>query len=182
MSENVKAVSGIPNGSTPTAKNGYSFKGWFYDEDCQYPVPGDWVDTVTNKIVPKSGGVWLQNNNYYAKIEPDFTTLKISTVGFSDVDAGQIFMYRIKGTSELTLGIDLTVTVVGNGSVTINKLPIGDYTVTALDDWSYRYTPDVSRKNITLSVVATDNTLLFSHLRTSINWLDGNDNAINKYR
>lgn len=181
MSENVNAVSGIPNGSTPTVKKGYSFVGWFYDENCTTPVPSAWVDSETNTIVPESGGVWLKNHVFYAKINPDFTSLNISTVGCSDVDEGQIFMYRIKGTSDLTEGIDLTVTIVGNGTVTVNELPIGDYTVTELVEWSYRYTPDAAEKTVSLSTNVADNKLLFSHMRTSTKWLDGNDNAINKY-
>ena len=180
-SENIKAVSGIPTGSMPIVSSGYSFVGWYFDESCDHPVPAEWV-TSNNEIVPqKEGDVWLNNTTYYAKIEPDFTSLVISSVGCSDVDSGQLFMFRIQGTSELTVGIDITVTVSGNSSVTVTELPIGDYTVTQLTEWSYRYTPDSAVKNITVSVNASKNTVLFSQIRTTTKWLDGNDNKINTY-
>ena len=181
MSENIDAVSGVPTGSMPFINYGYHFVGWFLDENANYPVPAEWVNPQNNEIIPVSDGVWLENHVFYAKIDPDFTSLKISTVGCSGVDAGQVFLFRVKGTDNLTSSIDLTVTVVGNGSVTIASLPIGAYTVTQLTDWSYRYTPDSASKNISLSVVATDNSLLFSEIRTSTHWLDGNSGAVNKY-
>ena len=79
------------------------------------------------------------------------------------------------------VGIDIVVTVSGNGSVTLTELPIGDYTVTELSDWSYRYTPDSVAKQITLSVDASKNTVLFSQIRTTTKWLDGNANNVNTY-
>ena len=90
-------------------------------------------------------------------------------------------MFRVKGTSALSADIDIVVTVNGNDSVTLTQLPIGDYTVTELTEWSYRYTPDSESKQIELSVVASENKISFSHTRTNTKWLDGNDNNVNKY-
>ena len=182
MSENVKAVSGIPVGSRPIVSAGYHFVGWFLDENCHYPVPGEWVNSENYEIIPeRRDEVWLTGYTYYAKIDPDFTTLVINTIGCTDVDAGQIFIFNVKGTSALSLHVEFTVTVVGNGSVTIKELPIGNYTVTELTAWSYRYTPDSVEKSIELSVDAAYNKLTFSHLRSNNKWLDGNANNINNF-
>lgn len=179
-SENVTAVSGVATGSTPNVESGYHFVGWYYDEGCTRPVPSDWVNEETNRIRPKSDGVWLANHTYYAKVDPDFTSLTITTVGCGDVDAGQIFIFCVKGISDGCNNINITVTVVGNSSVTVDKLPIGTYSVTELSDWSFRYTPDSAVKNVTLQV-AQVNGLTFSHVRTTTKWLDGNDNSQNDF-
>ena len=181
MSENILAVSGIPSGSTPYISSGYHFVGWYYDEACTHPVPDEWVDSETKHITPSSGGVWLASHTYYAKVDPDFTSLTITTVGCADVDGEQIFIFRVKGTSDISADIDVTVTVTGNSSVTVEQLPVGSYTVTELSEWSYRYTPDAESKDIGLSVVAASNLLTFSHIRTTTKWLDGNSSAENNY-
>ena len=62
--------------------------------------------------------------------------------------------------------------IIGNSSVTVSHLRVGDYTVTEITDWSYRYTPDGAEKSISLSVNAADNTLSFSHERSDSKWVD----------
>ena len=181
-SENISAVTGSPRGSEPILDKGYHFVGWYLDEACNHPVPAEWVGQTTNKLIPESdNGIWLANHVYYAKIEPDFTTLTITTVGCSDVDEGQIFIYQIVGTSSLSENISVTVAAVGNGTVTVTDLPFGTYSVTSLSEWSYRYTPDSVTKSISLSVNAENNSVTFSQLRTETKWLDGNANALNNF-
>lgn len=174
-SENVMAVTGNPGGSYPIVSSGYSFHGWYFDEACSHPVNSSWVDPETNRITPVRDGIWSQNHTYYAKIDPDFTTLTISTLGAFDIDESQVFIFRIKGTSEATLGTELTVMVIGNSSVTVANLRVGDYEVTELVDWSPRYLPDSEAKDISLSANASKNNLLFSHIREESKWMDGNN-------
>ena len=81
-------------------------------------------------------------------------------------------MFRIQGTSEDTKDVDITVTVIGNSSVTVSKLLIGEYTVTQVSSWSYRYQPDSESKTVVLSVDATKNTVTFSEIRVQTKWLD----------
>ena len=180
-SENILAVSGKPSGSVATVKSGYHLVGWYYDEACTRPVPAAWVDTASGKITPKSDGVWLASHTYFARIDPDFTSLKISTLGCSDVDENQVFIFNVKGTSENCSNVSLNVTVVGNSSVNIDHLPVGTYTVTELTDWSYRYTPDGSSRSIQLSIDDAKNVLTFSHIRSKTKWLDGNAVAENDF-
>ena len=180
-SENILAVSGEAGGSTPTINSGYHFAGWYLDAACTKPVDASWVDGETYHITPKNDGVWLSNATYYAKIDPDFTTLTITTRGTSSADAGQVFMFRIKGNADKAAAIDITVSVAGDNMITISDLPIGSYTVTELTEWSFRYTPDSVSKSIELSVDATKNALTFDHTRDMTSWLDGNGNAANQF-
>jgi hypothetical protein len=177
-SESITAVSGVPNGSKPTINSGFHYDGWYFDVACQYPVPQDWVNPETKMLVPEkeNDSVWLSNQTYYLLIDPDYTDLTINTVGMADVDKGQTYLFHLKGISSGTEGVDLTVAVSGNGSVTITHLPIGEYQITEITTWSYRYTPDEVTKNITLSY-SHANSIIFSQIRTGIKWLDGNDNA-----
>ena len=171
--ENVSAVTGVPNGSTPTIANGYHFVGWFLDSACTQAVDEAWVDPSTLRLLPQSGGIWLANQTYYAKIDPNFTTLTIHTVGAQDIDEEQAFIFRVQGVSEETKGVDLTVTVLGNGSVTIGNLKIGEYKITEITAWSYRYQPDEESKTVALAIDATQNAVTFSLIRTQTKWLDG---------
>ena len=178
----LKAVTGVPTGSTPVLNPGYHFEGWFLNAACTHPVPESWVDE-NGHITPKSDGIWLSDHTYYAKVEPDFTTLTVKTLGVADVDTGEMFIFRIKGISEKTGEVDLNVTVVGNSTVTVTHLPAGEYLVTELVGWAYRYTPDAEYKTIVISYSSVgDNLVTFSHLRTNVNWLDGNDNKYNIYQ
>ena len=179
-SENVKAVTGLANGSKPLVATGYHFVGWYLDEACSTPVNAAWVDSA-NKLTPQKNGVWKNNVTYYAKIDPNFTTLTISTLGVTTADEGQAFMFRVQGASQDTLGVDTVVTVIGNGSVTLSNLHLGVYTVTEITAWSFRFQPDATSKNITLSVDAANNKVTFSHVRKTDKWLDGNASASGKF-
>jgi hypothetical protein len=180
-SELINAVSGDPTGSRPIMLRGYHYEGWFLDSACTIPVPEEWVaDDMT--LTPVRDGVWLSDKTYYVKIAPDYTSLTVKTLGVADVDKGEIFIFRIQGISAECSAVDLRVTVVGNSSVTVTNLPIGEYSVTEISSWSFRYTPDSENKVISISYVdESKNVVTFSHVRTNTKWLDGNDNKINKF-
>ena len=180
-SENVFAVSGSANGSMATVNKGYKFIGWFLDEACSRPVPAEWVDAETLMIVPQNDGVWTSNSVYYAKIDPDVSSLTIVTQGVSAADEGQVFIYRIKGRSSNVKDIDFIVTVTGDGTAVISDLAIGEYTVIELTDWSFRYTVVNAEKDISLAVDGQKNVVTFGHIRSENRWLDGNDSTINVF-
>ena len=138
------------------------------------------IDNPLANDTPTSSEPWLKDQTFYVKVDPDFTTLSITTVGCADVDNGQVFIFNVKNVSALDEDVNLTVTVVGNGTITIDRLRPGEYVVTELTDWSYRYTPDSTEKSITLSVTQA-NTLTFSQIRTVTHWLDGNASAKNDF-
>lgn len=171
-SENVTASLGVPNGSGPLVNNGFLFMGWFTDEACLTAVDPAAVDEDGYFIPVKDGAVW-HDTTYYAKFIAKETDLTISANGC--VDADQSFMFRVVGKQGTeTAGIDVTISVLGNGSTTIAKLPTGEYTVSALSAWAWRYEPIDPVRDVTLTYNEAGNQLSFNHVRRHEQWLDGN--------
>ena len=142
-SETVKAITGTASGSTPQAKDGYKFVGWYTDEACTIPVDKDWVD-ADNKLTPektKNYGtdekpiMGYEAATYYAKFEDDVAQLTITKQGADEADENQSFVFTVTGPN----GYSERVVIRGNGSVTIKNLKPGAYTVTE-EGWSWRYT------------------------------------------
>ena len=141
-SETVKAITGKASGSTPQAKDGYKFVGWYTDEACNDAVDEKWVKD--NKLTPgktKNYGteadpkMGYEAATYYAKFEDDVAQLTIRKQGADPVDENQSFVFNVTGPN----GYSERVVICGNGSVTIKNLKPGTYTVTE-EGWSWRYT------------------------------------------
>lgn len=101
-------------------------------------------------------------------------TLTITKQGSDGKDPGQGYIFDVTGPNNL----HFTVSVEGNGSVTISGLPFGEYTVTEQQDWSWRYVADgvktatIDENNLNPSVTVTNT-------RTNPYLLDGNAYARN---
>lgn len=181
LSENVKAITGTSTGSTPTIATGFRFIGWYTDAACTVPVDAALVDPATNRIVPvKTGAIW-QTATYYAKVVALKTDLTIRTQSADSNDAPQMFLFRIVGKSAETAHIDLTVSVGDNGATTIAALPTGDYTITELTAWSWRYGGSQPARNLSLEYNAAGNTIVYDKTRTNVKWLDGNAVSTNHF-
>lgn len=142
-SETVKAITGTASGSTPQAKDGYKFVGWYTDEACTISVDKEWVD-ADNKLTPdktKNYGteekpiMGYEAATYYAKFEDDVAQLTITKEGADLTDENQSFVFTVTGPNSYSE----RVVICGNGSVTIKNLKPGTYTVTE-EGWSWRYT------------------------------------------
>lgn len=180
-SENIAAISGKPNGSEPIENNGFMFIGWYADADCTRPVDASWVDKEGHIVPVKTDGVWSAAT-FYAKFVALETDLNITVKSTSDSDADQAFMFRIQGKpGTMTEGVDITVTVIGNSTTTVTKLPTGEYTVTELTDWSWRYENGTAKREIVLEYNGGSNSLIFDNSRPNASWLDGNAVKDNKY-
>lgn len=179
-SETVKAITGTASGSTPQAKDGYKFVGWYTDEACNDAVDEEWVKD--NKLTPgktKNYGtdekpiMGYEAATYYAKFEYDVADLTITKQGCEGIDENQSFIFDVTGPD----GYSTRVAINGNGSVTISGLKIGAYTVTEVTNWSWRYTPNGSGQTITLHPTG-ENVVTFANSRTGLKWLGGD--AYNK--
>lgn len=176
-SENINAVSGQALGSAPLVSNGYLFVGWYEDASCTRPVDPALVDPSTNQFKPTkaAGTIWKDGLEFFAKFIPKETTLTVMKSGWEPLDSNQSYLFRIQGVAGTeTQNVDLTFTIQGNGQAMIAALPVGEYTVTELVDWSWRYVTAESSKRITLSIDPQENRVIFSGLRSNLLWLDGN--------
>lgn len=104
-----------------------------------------------------------------AKFEYDVADLTITKQGWEDIDENQSFLFDVTGPN----GYSQRVVIKGNGSVTIKGLKIGEYTVTEVTNWSWRYTTtSSSSQNITLQPAET-NEVTFKNTRSKDRWLGG---------
>ena len=74
--------------------------------------------------------------------------LTIKTSGVKPIDENQTYIYRVRGNDAHTKLIDLTVAIHGDGQATVKNLPSGQYKVTQVNAWSWRYTPDQTAEQI----------------------------------
>ena len=137
--------------------------------------------TVNNSTTTSGSGTTSANDilsfdfvNTYCKSVADLT---ISKSGADlDLDPNQSFIFTVVCEDN---NINMTVVINGNGSVTIKDLPVGNYTVTEDESWSWRYSVDgANPKTITVSSSGT-NTVEFKNERDKDPWLDGNAYAEN---
>lgn len=185
--EIVNVVTSSALGSTPTAASGYKFVGWFTDPACSDPVPDGWVDENNHLNPQEDKGVQVpyESATYYAKFEANNTDLTIKKAypenADYSIDVNQTFIFDIKGASgTATADIELTVTVHGDGEITITDLPIGKYTITEQTDWSWRYAPTDSKTSQTITLSPTEeNIVTFENTRAEVKWLDGDSYDVN---
>ena len=176
----LKVINGDVKGSLPTAAKGFKFVGWYKDEDCTQPVDADWVkedsklapDKTKNYGTAEEPVMGYEAATYYAKFEYDVADLTITKQGCEGIDENQSFIFDVTGPD-----YSKRVVINGNGSVTIKGLKIGEYTVTEVTNWSWRYTPSGNVQTITLQPTGK-NVVAFANNRTGLKWLGGD--AYNK--
>ena len=82
--------------------------------------------------------------------------LTIKTSGVKPIDENQTYIYRVRGDDAHTKLIDLTVAIHGDGQATVKNLPSGQYKVTQVNAWSWRYTPEqTAERSVTLDANKT---------------------------
>ncbi len=132
------------------------FLGWFEGDVCD--------DNKDCKEIDAKH-VYGQTMYLHAHWQESYT-LTIQVTGCSELDVNQSFLFKLE--SE---GVELYVTVVGNGSAKITNLPYGKYTVTQMNTWSWRYDP-VS-ETFTLGQTIEEKGVTFDQKRIADYWLDG---------
>ena len=163
--------------------SGYKFIGWrddagtlvsinalwcpnSYDRDASDKNPGDGIITYYAYFMPVSSSLLIEKT-VYAK---DGTTI---------IDPDDTFLFHIKGTGKFEY-VDMVVSIQGSGSVTVNEIPQGTYTITELTDWSWEY--DCTSNIKTLTIGSEQATAEFANTANDKNWLNGeavNENQFN---
>ena len=172
LSTTLEVVTGSNGcvGSVPTAYDGWEFVGWYTDEECTDPVTEELgeIKKDTNEFIPNKDRLDKKNaNTFYAKFNPLAGKLTITRNNSCDDD--QVYVYEVKNKDTEDI---ITVTIVGNGSVTINDLIFGDYIITQKNIWSWRNddaAQEIRHENVDgTGVVFEDNE------REKLYWLNGN--------
>ena len=172
--------------TNPTAPPGYKFEAPTYGDGVNADGVND--DTATEwKNVKLTGDNSIVVTNELIAL---YGNLKISKSGISNLDhheedvsnkqEQQSTIYKVSGTSASGIKIDMEVLIVGNNSVTIKNVPIGNYVVEEKESWSWRYTAKEKEKNVT---VVHDKTAEapFINERKKIYWLSGDNYARNLF-
>ena len=94
------------------------------------------------------------HNNGYFTVHPLTCSLIIKKSGWNNIDPNESFIFTVNGNNATYPIENLKVIVHGNGTVQVNGLPVGTYTATEDENWSWRY--DFTSAN---SVKLTDNTV-----------------------
>ena len=169
-SEIVKVYSGNALGSTATANANYKFVGWYADESCT----GTALSTNAKYVPVKVDGKNVAAT-YHAKFEPAVADLTITKTGAENIDPDQSFIFTITSSD-----FSMDVVITGNGSVTIQDLPIGTYTVTEKTGWSWRYEPENNGLEVTLTA-ESENAVTFENTRAKDNWLSNSSAEENQF-
>ena len=173
-SEKIGAVTGTAQGATPTAKDNYTFVGWYTDESCTTPVNVAWVDQTTKKITPQKTKDYddgtdvlmgYESATYYALFELDVADLTITkqVTAAADGSTAPVETFTVKvtltkadgpytytsnqvagGTLNLTDGVG-TLSIVAGETITIKDIVIGtDYMVEEINVPSYFQASDAT--------------------------------------
>ncbi|MBQ3534428.1 MAG: InlB B-repeat-containing protein [Clostridia bacterium] len=121
-----------PQGSVATANPGYEFLGWFVG-DATTPV------STNPDFVPEKGADGLYATaTYTAKFKLSVVDLTIVATGETEAHS---YIFEVEGTpydtSYGTICLQVVLTE-SKTSITIKSLPVGKYTVTEKNGWSWR--------------------------------------------
>lgn len=169
-------------GSTPTEKPCYRFKGWYLDENCTTPVTDQGnVDSTTNRLVPNKSKLEAmpKGNTFYAKFVPVLGDLTITrSHAFDEGNGDRVFVYRITTTKDPSF--ELFVSIKGNGSVTIKNLFCFTYTIEQQNGWSWRYADTSQTVKVT---EGGSKVVTFGSTPVENKWLNGSsDREVNRKR
>lgn len=162
-------------GSSPITSEHSEFIGWFMDEECTIPaeystsnlqgtasISGTTLIPILERMTPSP-----ITNKYYAKFRALSANLTIERSNTADECNGtRSFIYLI---TRISTGETLTVTIEGTSAATIYGLPLDQYTIEQMNEWSFRY----SDSSITVNL--TENTqVIFNDAAGYPYWLTGN--------
>lgn len=150
-----------PDGSKEPYKPEANAAYWVKERDVSTQTPL-YAYGLTTTYAPNADGSFTTDEhangsvivtNAYALHLFDLT---IKTSGVEPIDENQTYIYRVRGTEPHTKLIDLTVAIHGDGQATVKNLPSGEYKVTQVNTWSWRYTPEqTAERSVTLDANGT---------------------------
>lgn len=136
-------------GSTPTPLSAYELTTT-YEQSADGSSDGSSYGSVTTD--EQANGSVTVTNAYALQL----FELTIKTSGVEAIDENQTYIYRVRSTEPHTKLVDLTVAIHGDEQATVKNLPSGQYKVTQVNTWSWRYTPEqTAEQSVTLDANKT---------------------------
>lgn len=131
------------------------------------------------------GGVVNANDanrvNFIVHIKTfDLTITKVGTNAIDHDNSAerQSYIFHVTGPNNFKMD----VVICGDGSKTIKNLPVGDYTITEEENWSWRYDANASSYSVTAADIIQGNaTVTVENTRTNPYWLNGGNYAHNVF-
>lgn len=171
-------------------KDGYVFIGWKEtvgsgDRNMLYTFRDKYsIDKTSREIYAENSDdavkvtkAFATETVYTAQFKEALSDLTITKSGGQNIDKNQSFLFDVTGSD----GYSKRVVINGNGSVTIKGLKIGEYTVTEVTGWSWRYKPENNDQTITLQP-AEKNEVTFENTRSNTKWLGGDAYSKNEFK
>ena len=139
------------------------------------------TDAVKSSTITPTGNGLLKNSTitiFYAKFMPLRSSLRIERTNAAD--STQPFVYRIQSKNNDSL--DMYVTIIGNEALTINDILIGEYVVTEITDWSFRYDATTNPQKTVQVIMGSINGAKFDASVNNQSWLTDTDYTKNSKR
>lgn len=142
----------------------------FFRASCDFESCTNHTTTRVSAIDVNRVNFAVHINTFHLRIEKSGADLTL--------DPNSSFHFRVYGPNQFVMD----VLIPGNGFAVIQNLPVGEYTVKELSDWSWRYEPLDDVKTI-LGTDAKDGmvTVSFVNIRKENQWLDGESYAENRF-
>lgn len=176
MYVNVMDFHDVP--STADSRYVAKFVGWTATDASGKPVV---IDSATKKFTMPDSNVTLTAQWEFC------APLTISQTGLEENESA---IYHIVGD-----GVDLTVAITGTNQLTIQEIPLGEYTVTEITGWSWKHNGDDDPKvtitepevqgqdpdKVTLDRTGPDSKVEFYFAYKKSDWLHGESNRDNRF-
>ena len=110
--------------------------------------------------------------------------LTITKSGWDSIDENQAFLFNVVGSgNSYAEKTNVTVTVYSDGTATVKGLPVGSYTVTEENDWSWRYALSSITGNGMVSLTADhpNANVQAVNNRIKTQWLNGDNFVLNRF-
>ena len=173
LSQSYEPDPANPMGCTAYTLAGFNFLGWYSDAACTQKVQEEEVLNVTDQMINKGPD---GKQHFYALFAPIYTDLTINLSGMTGNDSA---IFHIVGE-----GVDLYVTIVGNGSVTIHDIRVAvTYEITEENGWTWEYTDGgtATLKAVDEAKTDTKNIVSFQLTPSGSDWLNGETSQDNKF-
>lgn len=186
VSDSVKKRTGTVGADNKPQENisnyGLRFVGWYLDEACTQPATStagaatlSVSDMEGDKLTDANNIVYWNDITYYAKFDYAYADLTIKFVNIPDSDADQSFIVDIVANEIKDDNIDessfnSTLAISGEGTIIVNDLYVGSYTVTVQGGWSWRFS--VQAQNVEIVDQAVEITFDFGDTTNNDKWLN----------